>query len=83
MHSTGYLIEDRRSFSEKYWGHRTAIYLKLIKELSNSRWENFYAALAFSEDVQEKMSECSKPVETWTDDPNEYFIFGSDPVEEE
>jgi len=39
--------------------------------------------LEFSEGVREKLDECSKPVETWTDDPNEYFIVGSDPVEEE
>ena len=57
--------------------------LKLVGELTNSRWGGFYAGLAFSQDVQEKLSECSKPVETWTDDPNEYFIVGSDPVEEE
>ena len=83
MHSTGYFIEDRRPFSEKFWGHRTAIYVKLVKELSDSKWEAFYAALAYSEGVQEKLSECSKPAETWTNDPNDYFIVGSDPVEEE
>ena len=83
MHSTRYFIEDKRPFSEDAWSHRTAIYLKLAGELSNSRWEGFYAGLAFSEGVREKLSECSKPVETWTDDPNEYFIVGSDPIEEE
>ena len=83
MHSTGHFIEDKRSFSEKFWGHRTAIYIKLVKELSNSRWESFYAGLAYSENVQEKLNECSKPVETWTNNPDEYFIAGSDPIEEE
>ena len=83
MHSTSYYIKDERPFSEKFWGHRTMIYIKLAKELSDSRWDGFYSALAYTEGVHEKMSEFSKPVEHWTNDPDEYFIVGSDPVSEE
>ena len=83
MHSTGYYIKDERPFSEKFWGHRTAIYVKLAKELSDSRWDGIYAALAHTEDVHEKLKEFSKPVEQWTDDPDEYFIAGSDPTDVE
>ena len=83
MHSTGYYIKDERPFSEKFWGHRTAIYIKLAKELSDSRWDGFYAALAYTEGFHEKQSEFSKPVQRWTDDPDEYFIAGSDPADAE
>ena len=83
MHSTGYFIDDKRPFSEKNWSGRTEIYIKLIKELSNSRWDGFYAGLACTADIEEKLDECSRPAGTWTNDLNEYFIVGSDPVEEE
>ena len=82
MHSTGYFVKDKRPFSEKFWGHRTAIYLKLVTGLPDSRWDSFYAALAYTEDIHEKLSEF-RPVEHWTDNPDEYFIMGSDPVEAE
>ena len=83
MHSTGYYIKDERPFSEKFWGHRTMIYIKLVKELPDLRWDGLYSALAYTEGVHKKMSEFSKPVEHWTNDPDEYFIVGSDPVGEE
>ena len=83
MHSTGHFIEDKRSFSEKNWTHRTEIYIKLAKELSGSRWEGFYAGLAYSEGVEKRLRECRKPTETWVNDPDEYFIVGSDPVGED
>ena len=83
MHSTGHYIKDKRPFSEKFWGHRTMIYIKLANELPDSRWDGLYSALAYTEGVHEKMNEFSKPVEHWTDDPDEYFIVGSDPVGEE
>jgi len=83
MHSTGYFIEDKRAFSEKFWGQRTAVYIKLAKLLSTSQWDNFYQALGCTEEVQEKLTEFGRPVEHWTDDPEEYFIVGSDPGEEE
>ena len=83
MHSTGHYIKDERPFSEKFWSHRTAIYIKLAKDLSSSRWDSVYAALAHTEGVHEKLSEFSKPVEHWTDDPDEYFIMESDPADAE
>ena len=80
MHSTGYFIKDERPFSEKLWGHRTAIYIKLVKELSASKWRGFNGALATSQSIQEQLNEY-RPVEHWTDDPEQYFIMGSDPAE--
>ena len=68
MHSTGYFIEDKRSFSEKFWGHRTAIYIKLVMEPSDSRWGSFHAALSYSEDVQEKVErvqQASRDLDQW------------------
>ena len=82
MHSTGYIAEDKRSFSEKNWNHRTAIYLKLVKNLSDSQWNKFSEALRFAEGMEERIKEISRPVEHWTDDPEEYFIVGSDPATE-
>ena len=81
MHSTGYFVKDERPFSEKFWGHRTAIYIKLVKELSDSKWRGFNGALASCKSVQDQLKEYSRPVERWTDDPEEYFIMGSDPAE--
>ena len=82
MHSTGYFIEDKQPFSEKFWGHRTAIYIKLAKELTASQWNSFYAGLEYSGNIHEKMDEFSKPVEHWTDNPDEYFLVESDPEAE-
>ena len=81
MHLTGYFIKDDRPFSEKFWGHRTAIYSKLVNGLSSSKWDGFNGALAHTQGLRDKLKECSKPVERWTDDPEEYFIMASDPAE--
>jgi len=54
-----------------------------VKALSVPQWNNFYAALGVAGEVQEKLKDFSKPVEHWTDDPDEYFIVGSDPAEAE
>ena len=83
MHSTGYFIKDERAFSEKWWGHRTTIYIKLVKELSNSRWNGINGALASAKDLLDKLKKASQPVVRWTNDPEEYFIVGSDPAEPE
>ena len=83
MHSTGHFIEDKRAFSAVGCGHRTAVYLKLANELTISQWNSFYTSLRLAGDFQEKLKEFSRPVENWTDDPNAYFIMGSDPAEEE
>jgi len=81
MHSTGYFIEDSRPFSEKVWGCRTAIYLKLAHEMTATQWGKFYDMLRVHEDIQEKLKDYNKPAEHWTDDPEEYFIIESDPPE--
>lgn len=83
MHTLGYFIKGRQSFSEKSWGHRTAVYMKLAKDMTATRWARFYGMLRVHEDIQTKLKEFSKPAEQWTDDPKEYFIAGSDPPEEE
>lgn len=82
MHAQGFFIKCRRSFSEKSWGHRTAIYSKLAKAMTAGQWAGFYGMLRVHEDIQDKMDEFGKPAEQWTDDPNEYFIVASDPPEE-
>lgn len=79
MHSTGYYIEDKHPFSDKLWGRRTAVYLKLAKELSASQWDGLFGGLEYTKDVHEKLDEFSRPVENWTDNPDEYSIVASDP----
>ena len=80
MHSTGHFIKDNCPFPEKFWGHQMAIYVKLTKGLSSSKWDGFNGTLAFAQGFQDKLKECSKPVKCWTDDPDEYFIIVSDPA---
>ena len=58
-----------------------AIYIKLVKELSDSKWRGFNGTLASCKDVQDKLKEYGRPVEHWTDKPEEYFIMGFDPAE--
>jgi hypothetical protein len=38
--------------------------------------------LGYSGEVQDKLNEFSKPVEHWTDNPDQYFIIRSDAEEE-
>ena len=83
MHSTGRLIQDKRAFSEVNWGSRTRVYIKLAGQMNDSQWTKFYSALDFAGEMEEKLKEFSRPVEHWTDNPDEYFIVGSDPAEEE
>ena len=64
MHSMGHYIEDTCSFSEKMWGHWTAIYTKLTKEVLDSQQNGIYRGLEYTEGVNEKLNEFSKPVET-------------------
>ena len=82
MHSTGIYIEDRKPFSKNGWMHRTSIYLKLINSLTEAQWTSIYGSLSLVEDVHEKLKEFSRPVERWTDDPNEYTVVGSDSPED-
>ena len=83
MHSTGSFIEDRRTFSEVNWGHRTVVYAKLANDMNTVQWNSFYKGLAYTDQFHEKLKEFGRPAEHWTDDPNEYFVVGSDPVDGE
>lgn len=83
MHALGYFVDDGRAFSEKHWGPRTAVYLKLAREMTAVQWDRFYDMLRVHEDLIEEMREFNRPAENWTDDPDEYFIVGSDPAEDE
>ena len=82
MHTLGFFIKGHQSFSEKSWGHRIVVYLKLAKDMTATQWAGFYGMLCVHEDIQDKLKAFSKPAEQWTNDPNEYFIVGSDPAEE-
>ena len=82
MHSLGFFVKGCDSFSEKSWGHRTPVYLKLAKDMTASQWARFYGMLRVHENIQDKLKEFNKPAEQWTNDPDEYFITGSDPTEE-
>jgi hypothetical protein len=44
--------------------------------LPESQWGDFYVDMVYNEGIYKKFEEFSKPVENWTDDPNEYFIVG-------
>jgi hypothetical protein len=57
------------------------IYLKLAKDMTASQWTKFYGMLRVHGDILEKLKESTKPAEHWDDDPEEYFIMGSDPAE--
>ena len=82
MHTLGHLIKDGRLFLEKHWGQWTTVYLKLAKDMTSAQWVVFYCMLRVHEDIQEQMEEFSKPAKRWTNDPDEYFIMGSDLPEE-
>jgi hypothetical protein len=77
MHTLGTFVMGD-PFSEKACGRRTAVYLKLANDMTASQWAGFYGMLRVHEDIQDKLKEYSKPTEQWTDDPEEYFIIGSD-----
>ena len=82
MHALGSYIKGRGSFSKKYWGNRTPVYLKLAQDMTNSQWDRLYGMLHTNESILEELRDCSKPAEEWTDNPDEYFIVASDPLEE-
>ena len=82
MHTLGFFIKGSDPFSEKYWGHRTPVYLKLANDMTDAQWARFYGMLCVHEKIQDKLKEFNKPTEQWTNDPDEYFIAESDPIEE-
>ena len=48
-----------------------------MKEVLDSQWNGIYRGLEYTGGVNEKLNESSKPVEMWTDNPQEYFIVSS------
>ena len=83
MHTLGFYVKDHRSFSKKAWGHRTPIYLKLAKNMSATQWAQFYSMLHVHKKIEDGLKEFSKPAEPWTNNPDEYFIVGSNLLKEE
>ena len=83
MYKSGVFVPDSTAFCEKDWGKDTAIYLKLINELSESRWEAIYSALKTTADLVNGLKEYSKanPDRLEQDNPEEYHIQDSDPVD--
>jgi hypothetical protein len=81
MHTLGFFIKSRDSFSEKFWGHRTPVYVKLVKDMTAAQWARFFDMLRVHEKIEDKLKEFNKPAEQWTNDPEEYFITGSDPID--
>ena len=82
MHALGFYVKDHHSFPEKFWGHQTPVYLKLAKEMSATQWAQLYSMLHIHKKIQDRLKEFSKPAKLWTSNPNEYFIAGSNPLEE-
>ena len=82
MHKTGIFILDSTAFSEKDWGPDTVIYMKLINQLSESRWEAFYSALKTTAEIIEELKEFSRanPDHYLKDRPEDYHTQDSDPV---
>ena len=83
MHKTGNFILNSTAFSEKDWGKETAIYLKLINDLSESRWTAFYSAVEVTAEIVNELKEFSKanPDRPEQDEPEDYHIRDSDPVD--
>ena len=83
MHKTGVFIADQAPFSEKDWGKDTAIYLKLINDLSASRWTAFYSTLKVTAEIVSELKEYSNADmdRTLQDESEDYHIQDSDPVD--
>jgi hypothetical protein len=85
MHQTGTFITDRRtaSFTRQDWGRETDIYIKLIEDMDDSRWESFFSVLKTDESIGEELEEFadSAPKHRPGRGPSDYHIQGSDPVE--
>ena len=83
MHETSVFVLNLTSFSEKDWGKDTAIYLKLIKELSEDRWTTFYSAVKLTTEITDELKALPKtnPEPPLQDDPEGYHIWDSDPID--
>ena len=51
--------------------------------MTAAQWAGFYGMLHVHEVILDKLEEFSQPAEKWMDDPNKYFIVGSDLAPEE
>lgn len=81
MYQTGVFIPDPTGFSEKDWEKDTAIFMKLVNDLSESRWESFYSNLRIITKVSEEMEEISMAnADPLQDKPEHYRIQDSDPI---
>jgi hypothetical protein len=60
MHKTGVFVLNPTAFSEKDFGNDTAIYLKLIGELSDSRWTASYSGLEFTGKIEDELRKFPK-----------------------
>jgi len=82
MHETGVFVLSTTPFSEKDLGKDTRIYLKLINDLSESRWTAFYSALKTTAELINELTMVSKAgPETLQDIPEGHHIQDSDPVD--
>jgi len=81
MRKTGVFDLDSSAFSERDWGKDTAIYLKLVKELLESRWTAFHSALKVTTEIVNELRTLPKvnPEPPLQDEG--YHIRDSDPVE--
>jgi len=85
MHKTGVFITDPTPFSEKDWGADTKVYLGLINELSDKRWDAIYSAIKVSAEVAHQfrefsMADTDRPLQ---DESEDYHIRDSDPEDPE
>ena len=82
MHKTGIFVLNPTAFSEKDLGKDTVIYLKLMKELSDSRWTAFYSAIKVTTEIINDLRTLPKSnLQPLQDSTESYHIRDSDPVD--
>jgi hypothetical protein len=69
MHTLGFFVKGLVLFSEKSWGHRTPVYVKLANDMTAAQWVRFYDMLRVHEKIEDKLKEFNKPAEQWTNNP--------------
>ena len=80
MHRSGVFVLSSTPFSEKELGKDTATYLKLINELSASRWEAIHSALKTTAEIVDELRNLPK-AEPLQNEAEEYRIRDSDPID--
>ena len=85
MYKNGFFIVSPTPFSEKDCGNDTAIYMKLISELSESRWEAIYRGLKITANICEEFKKISRADpdrhSRAEEKPEDYHIQDSDPID--